>query len=847
MTALPPASFRASVQAALSSTAAFPATDPLADRLAGEMGQRWRCGERPVVEDYLQLHPELRDKPEAAFHLICEELCLREEHGAAVDTSAVLQRFPQWAAQLRVVLACRQLFQPTASPTFPQLGESFGEYRILAELGRGGLGRVYLAAQPALADRTVVVKLTPCDGHEHLSLARLQHTHIVPLYAVQDDPQRNLRILCMPYFGGATMAWIAESVAHQPVATRSGRDLLATLDKAEAARPVTAPTRGVARTLYARASYVQSICWIGTCLADALHYAHERGLVHLDLKPSNILIAADGQPMLLDFHLARQPLRPEDAEPDWLGGTFVYMAPEQRAAIDALSNGRPIPAAVDGRSDVYSLGLVLYEALGGPMPSGSMVELTRRNPAVSAGLVDILAKCLAPDPKDRFADAAALAADLRNHLSDRPLVGAGNRSLKERWQKWHRRHPHGFRRWAWAGVLLLGCAVAAGTAWYQVEQRRQETGQALAEGRQHLDRGELTLASRELARGRDLARQFPASAEQFAALEKELRRAQRLELSNELHHLADQARFVAGGEQLSPAVAQRIADSCRSIWEARQKIWEVRTDPGNRRGPDSIRTDLLDIAVLLADLMVQAAPPVERPARQREALEVLGQAEALLGSGFVLCREREALARSLGLAEINRPANPLTPATAWEYAALGRSLLRAGRLPEAATAFERALRLEPQNFWSHFYQGICAYRMKQFADAVSAFRTCIALASEKPECYFNRALAYQALGDLGHAAEDYDVALRLNPGMAAAALNRGLIRLQQKKFAEAIGDLELALQLGADPATVNFDLALVYQEQNDRTRALDSVERALKFRPEHKEARTLRDQLRIQR
>jgi serine/threonine protein kinase/tetratricopeptide (TPR) repeat protein len=847
MTASPPASFRASVRAALSSTAAIPAADPLADHLAAEMGQRWRRGERPVVEDYLELHPELREKPEAAFHLICEELCLREEHGATVDTAAVVQRFPQWAAQLQVVLACRELFQPAVAPTFPQVGESFGEYRILAELGRGAVGRVYLAAQPALADRTVVVKLTPCDGHEHLSLARLQHTHIVPLYAVQDDPQRNLRSLCMPYFGGATLAWLTESLPNQPVATRSGRDLLTALDKAEATRPVAAPTRGVARTLYARASYTQSICWIGTCLADALHYAHERGLVHLDLKPSNILVAADGQPMLLDFHLARKPLRPEDPDPDWLGGTFVYMSPEQRTAVDAVRNGQRIPAVIDGRSDVYSLGLLLYEALGGPMPSGSMTELRRRNPAVSAGLVDILAKCLAPDPKDRYADAAALAADLRNHLSDRPLVGAGNRSLKERWLKWHRRHPHGFRRWGWAATLLLGCAVAAGMAWHQVEQRRQEADHSLLEGRQYLDRGELILASKALTRGRDLARQFPASTEQLAALDTELRRARRLELSGELQRVADQARFAAGGERLSPPQAQKIVESCRSIWEARQEIWEARADPGNRRAADLIRADLLDIAVLLADLTVQAAPPAERPARQREALEVLGQAEALLGSSFVLFREREALARSLGLADAGRPASQLAPATAWEHAALGRSLLRAGRLPEAAAAFERALRQEPQNFWSHFYQGTCAYRMKQFADAAGAFRTCIALAPEKPECYFNRALAYQALGDLGHAMEDYDVVLRLNPSMAAAALNRGFIRLQQKKFGEAIGDLELALKLGADPATVYFDLALVYQEQNDRTRALASAERALQHQPDHKDARALRDRLRIHR
>src|SRR5262249_6955160 len=123
----------------------------------------------------------------------------------------------------------------------------------------------------------------------------------------------------------------------------------------------------------AGASYVQAVCRIGACLADALHYAHERGLVHLDLKPSNVLLAADGQPMVLDFHLARELVRPDGEVPLWLGGTADYMSPEQRAALGAVQQGRKVPLTVDGRSDVYSLGVMLYEALGGslPLPDGA--------------------------------------------------------------------------------------------------------------------------------------------------------------------------------------------------------------------------------------------------------------------------------------------------------------------------------------------------------------------------------------------------------------------------------------------------------------------------------------------
>src|SRR5205823_7771721 len=136
-----------------------------------------------------------------------------------------------------------------------------------------------------------------------------------------------------------------------PPAKRTGQDLLALLDRVDADSAVPLPSRGPVRQALARASYAQAVAWIGACLAEALAYAHERGLVHLDLKPSNILLAADGTPMLLDFHLARGPIAARAPAPAWLGGTPAYLSPEQRAAIEAVRQGRPVPQAVDGRSD----------------------------------------------------------------------------------------------------------------------------------------------------------------------------------------------------------------------------------------------------------------------------------------------------------------------------------------------------------------------------------------------------------------------------------------------------------------------------------------------------------------
>src|SRR5207244_12851253 len=121
------------------------------------------------------------------------------------------------------------------------------DFLLLAELGRGVHGRVFLASQPSLADRPVVLKLTPCDASEHLSLARLQHTHIVPLYCVQDHPARGLRALCMPYFGGATLAPLLTALRPNPPANRGGKDLFDALDKIPAVDSMIAPARRASR------------------------------------------------------------------------------------------------------------------------------------------------------------------------------------------------------------------------------------------------------------------------------------------------------------------------------------------------------------------------------------------------------------------------------------------------------------------------------------------------------------------------------------------------------------------------------------------------------------------------
>jgi serine/threonine protein kinase len=759
------------------------AAEALAAALVGEMTARWRQGDRPLAEEFLAPYPELRDHPEAAIDLVYEELCLRSEFGPQVPAEQVLARFPQWRPQLEVLLDCQRLLGPGgAASGFPAAGETLGDFRLLAELGRGAHARVFLASQLSLEARTVVLKLAPLLAQEHLSLARLQHTHIVPLYSVHDDPARRLRALCMPYFGGATLAQLLEALRDQPPARRTGQDLLDALDGIQAQRCAAGGGPDPHRAALAPAAYAEAVCQVAACLAEALHYAHERGLVHLDLKPSNVLVTADGQPMVLDFHLAQAPLRPGGERPAALGGTPGYMSPEQEAALCALREGRPVPLPVDGRSDVYALGVVLYEALAGfrPAPGRKPRPLYRCNPRVSVGLADVVGKCLAGDPGARYPHMAALAADLRRHLAHRPLAGVRNRSLGERWRKWRHRRPHGL---ALASLLLAALTAAAAAVVGAVgllTRNLEEARTALADGQAQMDGGEWEAAIGTLGRGLRAARAAPWQGDLAGQLERRLRLAEegravaeRAATARDLHHLGEQVRFLYGSDLFSPEDLREAGWRCGALWGQRGRVVE-RLSPGgvSGLGPEA-RDDLLELAIFLADWQVRQAAPGEMERARREALAVLDQAEALLGPSPVLNAER-ALHGGPALDQ-----GPLgrAPRTAWEHCALGRALLRSGEPGRAAAEFRQAVRLAPERLWPNFYRGLCAYRRGEYEDAALAYSVCLGAAPEAAACFCNRARALAALGRTDQALDDYKQALRLDPTLAPS-LERPMLLLR---------------------------------------------------------------------
>jgi tetratricopeptide (TPR) repeat protein len=585
---------------------------------------------------------------------------------------------------------------------------------------------------------------------------------------------------------------------------------------------------------------------MGACMADALQYAHERGLLHLDLKPSNVLLAADGQPMLLDFHLARGPIQPDADEPPWLGGTAGYMSPEQQLALESVQQGRKAPLPVDGRSDLFSLGVVLREALTGlgPGTTDSALPLPHANGQVSIGLADVIDKCLASDPRRRYPDMAALATDLRRHLAHLPLAGVRNRSWRERWRKWRRRRPHGV---ALAGMMLavvLAAGAVAIVAANHFTQRLYQARTALQDGQMQMAKGEWEGAITTLQHGLSAARGNPFPGDLAGELDRQLHLAEekrdaahRVAAAHELNQLANQVRFLYGADHIAPAALHRLEGSCRAFWDRRVRILERLRRAGSAELEPIVRDDLLDLAIFWADLQVRLAPPGGQGESRPKALAILAEAKVLFGPSPVLDAECQIH---------GGPAPPAAPApfTAWEHYALGRALLRAGDLERAVGEVERAVRLEPQGLWPNFYQGLFAYRQDRFADAVTAYSVCIGAAPEAAGCFYNRALAYDSLGRPEAALHDYDQALRLDPTLAVAALNRGMLHYRAQRYDAALTDLKQARELGADPVAVWFDLALVHLACGEPTAARDDLDRALSHDPHHSDARKLRESLR---
>jgi serine/threonine protein kinase/WD40 repeat protein len=416
--------------------------------------------------------------------------------GEPVDVSELLARASDRAGELGELLSALCLVEgvrpqfdstsPTAKAGLPQpelAVERLGDFRILRELGRGGMGVVYEAEQESLG-RQVALKVlsqnTARSPHilqrflrEARAAAQLHHTNIVPVFGVGE--RAGLHYYAMQFIRGLSLDKVLEEVRQlkglapaqtgeaQAASQASQRDTsvaqslaagsFAGLPQLDRVQTDSADHPALAAATDSDARYARSVARIGLQVAEALEYAHQQGTLHRDIKPSNILLDINGVAWVTDFGLAKAVEDEDLTRTGDLVGTLRYMAPER-------FRGR-----CDGRSDQYGLGLTLYELLAlRPAFSAmdresllyqvSQVELDRLrllNPAIPVDLETIIHKAVEKNPDDRYKRPAELAADLKCFLEDRPIA-ARRVSSTERLTRWARRNP---------GLATLGTALAA--------------------------------------------------------------------------------------------------------------------------------------------------------------------------------------------------------------------------------------------------------------------------------------------------------------------------------------------------------------------------------------------------
>jgi serine/threonine protein kinase len=396
--------------------------------------------------------------------LAYEEYCKRRDGGEELDADAYCDQFPHLQSSLgRLIRAHRYLEEHPAllGNSWPEPGQSFLGFELQKELGRGAFARVFLSTQPTLGNRLVAVKVSRSGGAEANTLGRINHPNIVPVYSTQEDPATKLTAICMPYLGSATLCNLLDHIKANPELPHSARAIQQVVGAGvETTKEQSALT----------GSYVDAVCAIGAQLAEALQFIHDRKIFHRDLKPSNVLMTPSGRPMLLDFNLCDDPQVVDTR----LGGTLPYMPPEQLLATgrDQMAD----TAGLDARSDLYSLGVMLFELLTGQHPFGPLplelaprearqlllerqqagaLSLRRLNPEVDSKLAHLVERCLAYNPKARPQRAAELNKALKSRRS--PL---------QRSRRWVGRHP-----WltATAAVCLLSLTSAVTAFWPRPE------------------------------------------------------------------------------------------------------------------------------------------------------------------------------------------------------------------------------------------------------------------------------------------------------------------------------------------------------------------------------------------
>ncbi len=753
--------------------------------------EQLESGDPISLEDFAQFHAE----DDAHFR---KELvnCLRSVTLIHAAVESARDRDERVSGQSRLTAAFNESpFDTTPSESDPAdtPPRVVGDYRLLREIGRGGMGVVYEAEEQSLR-RRVALKVLPFAAvldqrqitrfrNEAQSAAGLHHPHIVPVFAIGQE--RGVHYYAMQHIEGRSLSQAINGLRSDanlpasPDATTETAQLVSQGDRESVSIPSAASAATTATTpreSYASlgatnrsASFFRSAARLAADAADALQHAHELGVVHRDIKPSNLLIDEQGKVWVADFGLARMQTDLGVTATGDIVGTLRYMSPEQ-------ARGRA--DQIDGRTDVYALGATLYEllTLQHAQPGNDRRKLLdnleraepvvprRLNPAVPADLENIVLRAMEKDRDGRYASAADFRDDLQRFLDGKPTV-ARPATLAERAAKWTKRHQ---RLVGVATSALAAIALIAIVSVVLINQARWTAEAALASASRSLH-GAFGVLDRF---GNELSDQLAATPGTEGV------RSEALQSTLDyyryfLEECDDNAHFAASAAQTrvhAAAVAERLGqtDEALTLYEESAASLEklVANAPEDRRAAAWLARCLSNHGLLLGQQGEVAAG--------RERLD------RAVGLRRGLCEESPSDLRALSdLAAVlsDRAGLP------------GREPADArGDLDEAIALLARARRVEPNepshtrrlavahNALSSLLRGVDPAVASEAGDRAIELLRRIAEAQPEADTYRDDlAIAYSNRGALAAEAGRWDAAAQAY-GEAAAELQRLALR-----------------------------------------------------------------------
>jgi len=412
----------------------------LVELIKVDLELRWTEHALPKrIGEYIDELPELAEGGVPA-DLIYEEFHIRKNCGFNVDPQEYLDQFPTQADELACLLGLEEpyhstgLFQGASKRRLENIepGQTIGDFELMASLGEGAFAKVFLARQTSM-QRLVALKISADSGTEPQTLAQFDHDYIVRVFDQRLVADKRMRLLYMQYVPGGTLQSVLRTLRQTDPSDPEGNVLLRAVRQSLEDRGEFQPTESSLVSRLESYTWPETVCWLGACLARALDYAHRRGVLHRDVKPANVLLTAEGVPKLADFNISFSSKLTGATPAAYFGGSLAYMSPEQLEACNP--NSPREPDSLDGRSDLYSLGVVLWELLTRTRPifdepveggwsktleamikrrkNGIDAEAFKRLPEGSPpGLKRVFAICLSADPDDRWRSGEEMAKQL---------------------------------------------------------------------------------------------------------------------------------------------------------------------------------------------------------------------------------------------------------------------------------------------------------------------------------------------------------------------------------------------------------------------------------------------------